>query len=215
MTADLVILPLRHGPFWNVTYLVGSRAAGEALVVDPAWDVDAVLARAAQEGLRVRAAVLTHAHDDHAHGLEALVRATGAETVVHHRDTADLRALYTGPVTRIEDGHELHLGSLRVRLLHTPGHTPGSQSLLVDGALFTGDTLLAGTLGRAGPEPDAQASLWHTVSRVLALLPDTTAIYPGHDTGPRSVSTLGIERAADPRLRARTFEEFLAYPRRL
>jgi glyoxylase-like metal-dependent hydrolase (beta-lactamase superfamily II) len=213
MTSDLIIAALRHGPFWNVSYVIGSRSAAEAVVVDPAWDVDAILARVEHEGLRVRAAVVTHAHDDHAHGLGALVRATGAEVLVHHRDAADLAAIYSGGVTRVEDGHELALGALRARLLHTPGHTPGSQSLLVNASLFSGDTLLAGVLGRTGQEPDALCAMWRTVSEVLALLTDTTAVYPGHDTGPRSISTLGQDRAADPRLRARTFQEFSEHPR--
>lgn len=208
---DLFIASLRHGPFWNVSYIVGSRSAGEAVVVDPAWDVDAILARVRTEGLRVTAAVITHAHHDHAHGLGALVRATGATVLVHHTDAADLCSIYDGDVLRTEHGHELCIGGPRARLLHTPGHTPGSQSLLVDGALFTGDTLLVGTVGRVGPEPDAPRSMWRTVSEVLGALPDTTAIYPGHDTGPRPVSTLGHERAADPRLRALTFDAFLGH----
>jgi hydroxyacylglutathione hydrolase len=213
MTSDLIIASLRHGPFWNVSYIVGSRATGEAVVVDPAWEVEAILARVRCEGLRVTAAVVTHAHHDHAHGLDSLVQSTGAAVLVHHQDAGDLHSIYDRDMLRTEHGHELMIGRLRARLLHTPGHTPGSQSLLVDGALFTGDTLLVGTLGRAGPEPDALRSMWRTVSEVLPGLPDATAIYPGHDTGPRSVSTLGHERMADQRLRARTFAEFSEYPR--
>lgn len=209
MSDDLVILPLRLGPFWNFCYVVGSRAAGEALVIDPAWDVPAILDRAAAHGLRVIAAAVTHAHDDHSRGVEALVQATGATVLVHEREAAALRRVYTGAATAVAHEHLWMLGGLRVRLLHTPGHTPGSQSVLVEGALFTGDTLMVGALGRHGAEPDAAESLWRTVSNVLACLPDATAVYPGHDYGPRPTSTLGEERRTNPLLRTGSFDAFV------
>lgn len=207
MNVDLMVVAFRHGPFWNFTYLVGSRAAGEAVVIDPAWDVAAVQARAATERLRITAAVVTHAHDDHAHGLAALTHADVA-TLVHHADAADLGRLYDGPVTAVEDGHELPLGGHTVRLLHTPGHTAGSQCALVDGALFTGDTLMIGSVGRAGPSPGAVEALWRSVAGVIAALPDATTLYPGHDYGRRPHAALGDERRTTPGLAATEFEDF-------
>ena len=177
-------------------------------MIDPAWDVPAVLDRAERERLRVTAAAVTHGHDDHTRGLEELVRATGAAVLVHHRDAHELGRVYGGPLTPVEHDYAWLLGDLEVRLLHTPGHTPGSQCILADGALFTGDTLMAGTLGRTGAQRDAAEAMWHTVSVVLAALPDDTLVYPGHDYGPRPVSTLAVERRVNPCLSAASFEDF-------
>ncbi len=208
MDADLVVLPLRLGPFWNFVYLVGSRAAGEAVVVDPAWDVPAIRDIAAKARLRISAAAVTHAHHDHAHGLDGLVRATGVPVLVHHRDAGELRTVYDGPLSPVEDGEEYHLGRLRLRFLHTPGHTPGSQCLLAGGALFTGDTLMVGALGRPGSQAGAVKAMWRSVSEVFACLPDGLVLYPGHDYGRRQVSTLGDERRVNPCLLPRSYEEF-------
>lgn len=208
MTDDLIVIPLRLGPLWNFAYIVGSRRAGEAVVIDPAWDAGAILARVVREGLRVTAVAVTHAHDDHAHGLAEVVRATGAPVLVHGADACDLRQCWKGPVIHTAHGQELAMGALRPRLLHTPGHTPGSQSLLLGGALFTGDTLMVGALGRVGAWDGAVEAMWRTVSAVLAELPDDTAVYPGHDSGPHPVSTLGTERRRLPALMAPTFAAF-------
>jgi hydroxyacylglutathione hydrolase len=207
---DLIIEQFRLGPLWNFSYLIGSREAGEAVVIDPGDEVDAVLARAATLGLRVAAAVATHFHLDHTRGLEALVRQTGARALIHHEDEAGLRAHYGGPVRAVADRELLALGRHELALWHAPGHSPGSQWVMVDGAVFTGDSLMAGSIGRTGPEADAAERMWWTVSERFRLLPDTTRIYPGHDYGPTRLSTAGAERERNPCLRARTPEEFFA-----
>jgi hydroxyacylglutathione hydrolase len=205
---DLIIAQLRLGPLWNFVYLIGSRAAGEAVVVDPGAELDPVLERAAAHGLRVVAAVATHFHTDHTAGLDALVRASGARAFVHEDDAADLRRHYRGPLEGVVDGAELRLGGHRLALWHAPGHTPGSQWLVVDGAVFTGDTLMVGCVGRTGYEPDAAERLWSTLAGHLPRLGDETRIYPGHDYGPERVSTLAAERRRNPCLAAATLEEF-------
>ncbi len=197
MRDDLVIARFRHGPFWNCSYLAGSRAAGTAVLVDPAWDTAAIIARAQDEGLRITAAVITHAHDDHAHGVAEVVAATGAAVLVHEQDAAALARIYRGPVRAVGHDAEWRLGALTARLLHTPGHTPGSQCLLLDGALLTGDTLMIGAPGRPGPEPGAAEVLARSLREVLAPLPDDLLLYPGHDTGPVPVRRLGEERGME------------------
>ncbi len=190
MSAEIVVTRFRHGPFWNCSYLAAARADRTAVVVDPAWDIPTLLAYAARERLRITAAVITHAHDDHAHGLAELVAATGASVLVHEADAAALTRIYAGPVRAV--GHEAEW-----RLGAHPGHTPGSQCLLVDGALLTGDTLMIGAHGRPGPEPGAAEQLARSLREVIAPLPDAVRLYPGHDTGPAPSRTLAEER---PRL---------------
>lgn len=209
MSDDLLVVRLRRGPFWNNSYLVGSHAAGVAVVIDPAWDVPAILAAARDRQVRIVAAAVTHAHHDHAHGLAELVETTGATVYVHHDDASDLMATYEGLVVALEHGAEMDVGGLAPRLLHTPGHTPGSASLLVGAALFTGDTLMVGMLGRTGPALDAEEALWHSVRAVYAPLPGHVTIYPGHDAGPCPTATLAEERERNAALSATTFSEFV------
>ncbi|MBI2760116.1 MAG: MBL fold metallo-hydrolase [Chloroflexi bacterium] len=208
MIDDLAIVRLRHGPFWNFSYIVGSRQAGVGLVIDPAWDVGAIRARASEAGLRIAGAVATHGHHDHVHGLEELISATGAPVYVHHADAPDLRASFAGPITEVDHRFTLDLGGHTITFLHTPGHSPGSQSILVGTALFTGDTIMVGSIGRWGAAAGAPESMWRSVRTVIGSLPDDTVIYPGHDYGRRPTSMLGEERRANPGFVAADIETF-------
>ena len=211
MQDDLIVEQFRTGPLWNFVYLVGSRAAGEGLVLDPGAESGPVLARAEALGLRIVAAVVTHFHSDHTAGLDAVTRGTGAAVLVHEADEVGLRRHYRGPLTAVADGEAFQIGDHRVELWHAPGHTPGSQWLVTDGAVFTGDALMVGCLGRTGHEPDAAERMWWTVSRQLARLPEGTRVYPGHDYGPEPFSTIARERQRNPALRAATLSEFLGH----
>jgi hydroxyacylglutathione hydrolase len=204
----LIIRQIRHGPLWNYSYLLGDAEAGEAVVVDPGADMDAVLEHAAALGLVVRAAVVTHCHMDHTRGLAELVRRTGSDILLHHADEPGLRAHYRGPLRAVADGVRWQLGRHELRLRHAPGHTPGSQWLEVDGAVFTGDALMVGCVGRTGPDEDAAWQMWQSLRRLLPRLSAETRIYPGHDYGPAPWSTIAVEVRCNPCLRATTFEEF-------
>jgi glyoxylase-like metal-dependent hydrolase (beta-lactamase superfamily II) len=208
MSQPLILEQIRHGPLWNFSYLVGDAESGECLIVDPGGDVDSLLARAAALGLAVRAAAITHFHMDHTRGLAELVRRTGAEVLLHHADEPGLRGHYRGPLRVVADGERRRLGRLDVQLWHAPGHTAGSQWLAIDGAVFTGDTLMVGCVGRTGPEDDGAWQMWETVRRLLPRLPADTHIYPGHDYGPSPWSTVGAEWRRNPCLSAATFDEF-------
>ncbi len=210
MAASLVVVPFRHGPFWNFTYLVACSATGEAAVIDPAWDVDATIDTATSRGLRISTVLLTHSHSDHAHGTEDMVRRTGAAVLAHAAELPELRRLYGGPVVEVSGNETLALGEVLLRFLHTPGHTAGSVSILAGGHLFTGDTLAVGSVGRPGPGAELVEALWETVNRVLRSLPGDTIIRPGHDAGPGPYSALGDERDRVSALRATSFAEFAA-----
>jgi len=200
---------LRLGPLWNFAYLLADYAAGEALVVDPGREVEVVLARTQALGLRVTAAVATHFHTDHTAGLAALVRETGAAVHIHHADADALRRAYDGPLHRVEHGERLRLGGHEIDLWHAPGHTPGSQWVVAGDAVFTGDALMVGCIGRTGHEPDAAARMWETVSTLVPRLPESARIYPGHDYGPVRQSTVAEERQRNPCLHVTTLAAFL------
>lgn len=206
--AGLMIVPFKHGPFWNFSYLLICSVTREAAVIDPAWEVGAILAKAARHEARIGSIILTHGHGDHVHGTGAIVSATGARVVVHEAELPELRRSYDGPVEAIAAGIETSIGTGQMRLLPTPGHTEGSISVLTGGNLFSGDALHVGALGRLGADPGALQSAWRTVDSVLRGLPDNTLIRPGHDAGPSPTSMLGEERARLPALRAQSFRVF-------
>lgn len=208
MPASLVVVPFRHGPFWNFTYLVACTATGEAAVIDPAWGVDSVVDTAASRGMRISTVLLTHGHSDHSHGTADLVGRTGAAVLAHSAELPELRRLYDGPVVELAGDESLQIGEVPLRILHTPGHSEGSVSILADGQLFTGDTLAVGSVGRPGPGPEAVDALWASINHVLRPLPGETIIRPGHDAGPSPSSPLAEELARVPALSATSFSQF-------
>jgi glyoxylase-like metal-dependent hydrolase (beta-lactamase superfamily II) len=210
----LLVVPFKHGPFWNFSYLVACPRTKQALIVDPAWGSETMLARANELSLDVTTVVLTHGHNDHSHGVTAIVDRLGARVVAHEAEAAEIRRTYRGPIDTVRDDAELPLGRTSARLLHTPGHTPGSLSLLAGGELFTGDALHVGAIGRAGAEPGALGHLWRTVTVTFDKLPDETVVRPGHDAGPTPHSTLGLERARLPAMSARSLDAFESLLRR-
>jgi hydroxyacylglutathione hydrolase len=225
--SDLYFVQEPVGEMANLAYLVGSRATREALLVDPAWDVAALLARAERDGMRVVGALATHYHQDHVGGsifglsIEGLARLQDLAPVpvhAHAREVEGIRRVTGLSATDLvahEAGDELALGALRIRLLHTPGHTPGSQCFLVQEAgqpdrLVSGDTLFLNGCGRVDlPGGDAQA-LYRSLHEVLKRLPDSTLVYPGHLYA-EPVGSLGDQKRTNPYLRVAGLEQFLAF----
>lgn len=175
----------------NFTYLIGDRRSGQAVLVDPAYGVDEILDRAAADGMEVVGALATHHHPDHVGGsmmgysIEGLARLLERVSVpVHaHREEAALICRVTGlepaDVVAHHSGDRVAVGAVEVELLHTPGHTPGSQCFLVDGMLIAGDTLFLEGCGRTDLPGGDPAAMYHSLQN-LASLPDTTVVYPGH-----------------------------------
>jgi hydroxyacylglutathione hydrolase len=225
---DLYFHQLAVGEMANLAYLVGSREAGECLVVDPAWSVDALLDRAQADGMRVVGALVTHYHQDHVggsifgmeiEGLPRLMERSPMPVHVNAHEADGLRRV-TGvsgsDLVRHEGGDVIELGGVRVRLLHTPGHTPGSQCFLVEpaggpGRLVSGDTLFLGSCGRVdlpGGDPEA---MYRSLHDVLGRLPEETLLFPGHRYAPEPSSTIGEQKRRNPYLRATRLEDFLAF----
>jgi glyoxylase-like metal-dependent hydrolase (beta-lactamase superfamily II) len=207
--SSLLVLPFRHGPFWNFSYLVACSESREAAVIDPAWDVPAMLLAANVNQLEINTVLLTHTHSDHINGLAAMVAATDARVVVHGAELAALPPTAWPRVDVISGDEPFAMGNVPLQLLHTPGHSPGSLAILADGHVFSGDTLHVGGVGRPGPELDSLEALWESLRGKLTLLPDETILHPGHDEGPSATSTLGIERQRVAALTAGSFRDFV------
>ena len=156
------------------SYLISCSETKEAVVVDPIEPVDKLAGQL--QGLKLRWIVVSHGHPGHVAGKDDLKSLTGAETAMH---VADAKQFLRSADRYVTDGDELDFGRFRLQVMHTPGHTPGSLSFLVGNHLFTGDTLLAGGIGKERPGSDVRQQLI-SIGTKLAPLPLSTAIYPGH-----------------------------------
>jgi glyoxylase-like metal-dependent hydrolase (beta-lactamase superfamily II) len=175
----------------NFAYLIGDRQTGDVVIVDPAYAVQDLIEVAEADGMRVTGALATHHHPDHVGGsmmgfsLEGVAEllGRGGGPVHVHRDEAEYVQKVTGAATTdlaIHDsGDVVEVGAIRIELLHTPGHTPGSQCFLVDGRLVSGDTLFLEGCGRTDFPGSDPAQMYDSLQR-LAALPGDTVVYPGH-----------------------------------
>lgn len=205
----------------NFSYLVGDRGTGEALVVDPAYSVGELVEAAGADGMRIVGALATHYHADHVggtmmgHTIEGVTALLEQLSVPVHanRHEAPLIAQTTGleaaGIVSHDSGDRVRVGAVEVELLHTPGHTPGSQCFWVDGMLVAGDTLFLQGCGRTdlpGSDPEA---MYQSLQR-LAGLPGSTVVYPGHRYSIASAGTLEAVKEVNAVFKPRTQEEWLA-----
>jgi glyoxylase-like metal-dependent hydrolase (beta-lactamase superfamily II)/rhodanese-related sulfurtransferase len=179
------------------SYLIGCGETCAAALVDPeVSQLDKYLALAARDGLRIRYVIDTHTHADHFSARTQLAAKLGVPAVMHRASPAP------GVDIRVDDGEMLIVGKLRLRVLHTPGHTADSMSLVAEDRVLTGDTLLYGGTGRTDlPTGDPSALHASLFERLLRLDP-ALAVYPAHDYKGRTATTLGEEIATNPRLQA-------------
>jgi len=188
------------GPMDNNAYLLRCTRTGDVLLIDAANEMSRLLDEVGPDRLAI--VITTHRHGDHWQALEALVGITGASTVAHPADEGGLPI----PVRHlVEDGDEVTVGDVRLRVIHLVGHTPGSIALLLDlgpdgGAhLFTGDSLFPGGPGKTGSPTDFVTLMDDLERKVFGPLPDSTWVYPGHGAD----TTLGAERPSLPDWRER------------
>ncbi|HET9629278.1 MAG TPA: MBL fold metallo-hydrolase [Novosphingobium sp.] len=187
------------------SYIVGCEETLAAAVIDPALGlVDRYVGELGKQGLRLRYIIDTHTHADHFSGARALRQACGAPIVMHRLSPAPYVDLH------VEGGHSLPLGSMRMRILHTPGHTRDSISIHVDDRVFTGDTLLIGGTGRSDLPSGDPDRLFDSLFATLLALPDKTLVFPAHDYKGRDSSTIGDERIGNPRLAKTERTDFVA-----
>jgi glyoxylase-like metal-dependent hydrolase (beta-lactamase superfamily II)/rhodanese-related sulfurtransferase len=203
MTAALIVNQMRADDCF--AYLIADTREGEAALVDPRADrVEDYLRDLAARGLRLRLVIDTHTHADHLSGAAELRARTGADVLLSAAARSDVAT------TRLHDGDRLALGCQELKVLASPGHTDDSISLLVDGALLTGDALLIGGAGRTDFQNGSPEALYDTLHRSLAALPDELTVYPGHDYTGHTHSTLAQERQTNPLLRLTDRERFVA-----
>ncbi|HWP67538.1 MAG TPA: MBL fold metallo-hydrolase [Candidatus Limnocylindria bacterium] len=212
---------LEVGPMQNYVYLIGDPETREAAVVDAAWDVDAIVEIAAADGYRITKDLVTHFHPDHLGGAlmghqitgaAELVAKVPAKVLIHKAELPfvhRLTGLSSSDLIPVEGGTDVPVGKLTVKILHTPGHTPGSQCFLVHDALVSGDTLFIGSCGRVDLPGSNPEDMYRSLTGVLGKLPEHTVLYPGHNYADRPRSTIGDEKRRNPMMRFPSLEGFL------
>ena len=176
----------------NFVYLIGDRTTGEALAVDPAYDTAGILDVLAHDGMRLTGVLATHYHPDHVggemmgFGIEGISRLLEQVSVPIHVQADEApwveRTTGVGPAELVthQSGDVVSVGGIDVELIHTPGHTPGSQCFLVDGRLVAGDTLFLEGCGRTDLPGGDPAEMYRSLTERLARVPDDTVLFPGH-----------------------------------
>ena len=193
----------QHGD--NFSYIIADDTTREAAVVDPSYNSGEITRVMKTENLKLKYIINTHGHSDHTAGNQELRSIFGAKIVAHKlsRINADVK---------VQDGDVIRIGSINIKVIHTPGHTPDGICLLVDNQkLLTGDTLFVGECGRTdltgGNSKDMYNSLFHKILK----LNDDVEVYPGHDYGPKPYSTIGEENQSNYTLQPRNLTEFIEF----
>jgi glyoxylase-like metal-dependent hydrolase (beta-lactamase superfamily II) len=206
----------------NFAYLIGDRGTGETLVVDPAYAVRELVEIAAADGMEVAGALITHYHPDHVggsmagwdiEGVAELLGIEGIDAPLHvQREEATGMKRATGvsdsDLVLHESGDVVSIGAIPVTLLHTPGHTPGSQCFIVDGRLVAGDTLFLDGCGRTDLPGGDSDEMYRSLTERLAIVPDDTMLYPGHLYSPEPSATMGETRRRNYVFRLPTIEQW-------
>jgi hydroxyacylglutathione hydrolase len=197
------VLQIAVGKMANFTYIVADEESGEAAVIDPSWDLDKIFQTLKKNNWRAKYIINTHTHFDHVIGNEQMAEVTGAKIVQHKNSQLEKDIA-------VSDGDTIKIGNIRLRVLYTPGHSKDSICLILDEQfILTGDTLFVGNCGRVDlPGSDAK-EMYDSLFNRLAKLDENLILYPGHNYGPTSTSTIGHERKTNYVLQPRSKQEFL------
>lgn len=202
------------GNFAIFCYLIGDEESQEGLFIDPADDANMLLAEAKSHGLnKIKYIVNTHSHIDHIMGNAEMAKKTGAKIVIHEEDAAALvgtppymlemfSATASPPADSVvKEGDLIQVGNVKLKVIHTPGHSAGGICLYLDGMVFTGDTLFVGSVGRTDFPGSSWEVLEASIRQKLYVLPGETVVFPGHNYGSAPTTTIQYERRHNPFVR--------------
>jgi hydroxyacylglutathione hydrolase len=210
---------IEMGPMQNFVYLIGSTETRKVAVVDAAWEIDEILRLADEDEMEITHALVTHTHPDHVGGSFAGIEIEGvvellskckAKAVVHKAEAEFLKSLSATDIIKVDSGDKIAVGGIEIRMVHTPGHTPGSQCFLIDNRIVSGDTLFIGSCGRVDLPGSNPEEMYHSLTQKLMALPDETLLFPGHNYSDQPSSTIGDEKQRNPYCQFHSLKQFLS-----
>jgi len=199
----MIFEQIEVGNMQNFSYIIGDEDSKEGAIVDAGWEAEKLVEKT--KGLKIKYILLTHTHYDHINSLPKLFELTKAKIIVHENDAIDVENLGI-PYETVKDKDEISIGKLKVIVLHTPGHTPGSVCYLVEGKLFTGDMLFVEAIGRVDLPGGNIEDMYNSLQK-LKELDGKIEICPGHDYGSIKISTIKHEKENNAYMKA-SKEEF-------
>lgn len=189
---------LELGPMENFVYLIHDHDSNTAAIVDPAWDVDKILDIARLKDIQITDILLTHSHHDHINGIQSVLKQYDAQLHLLHDEAQFWGETLTRPALH-HGGDKILLGKTQIEIMHTPGHTPGSACYHLDNDLITGDTMFVFGCGRCDLKGGDPNTMFDTLRKMKATLPNETTIHPGHNYSPRHpTSTLKAQIDGNP-----------------
>ncbi len=210
-SAPYSIHTLELGPMENFIYLLHDHASNTAALVDPAWEVDKILRLAQQKNIKITDILLTHSHHDHINGLEQMLNSTDAQVHLLKEEAKFWGENLSKPMLH-HGGDTLKLGNSEIKILHTPGHTPGSACFYLGSDLIAGDTLFVFGCGRCDLPGGDPEQMFHTLNRIKTELPAATILHPGHNYAPQApTSTLHEQCEGNPFLHFDLANDFMKY----
>ena len=193
---------IQVGNMQNFTYILEDENTNQAIIIDPSWDLVELELIIKRNNLKIKYIVNTHHHFDHTIGNESMVNSTNAQVIQH--ENSELKYDIA-----VKDGDEIEFGDSKLKVLHTPGHSKDSITLLGDGKLFSGDTLFVGNCGRIDLPGGSAKELYHSLFDIISSLNDDLIVFPGHNYGTSETSTIGKEKSTNFVLQRRTEKEFV------
>lgn len=204
------IYALELGPMENFVYLIEDIATKRAAIVDPAWEVDKAIKEAQQHGVTITDILLTHSHFDHINGVDDVLKQYDAQ--IHLlKEESQFWGQFQDASTTHHGGDVIQLGETEIKILHTPGHTPGSACYHLGDDLITGDTLFVFGCGRCDLEGGDPNQMYETLKKLGGKLPPHTCIHPGHNYADRETCNMQDELDGNPFMHFDNKEDFVEY----
>jgi len=206
----MFVKQMEVGQFAVFAYIVGCKITKEALIIDPAGECERIVKEATDKGYTIKYILNTHSHIDHVMGNRRMRDLTNAQIIIHEKESSSLinqsssmMSMFSAEPSppadiTVRDGDTIAIGETSLKVLHTPGHSPGSISLYHKGIVFTGDTLFVGGVGRTDLAGGSSNVLVSSIHNKLFTLPDDTVVAPGHNYGDTPKSTIGREKIYNP-----------------
>ncbi len=206
--STIILQQFELGPLQNFLYFLGDGSTNEIAVIDPAWDINFLIKEARRQKFKITAVFLTHGHPDHVNGLAAMLSQCDVPAYICKKESEFFKPRHKNLI-ETAPGESLRIGSLEIKTLHTPGHSPGCQCFWVENYLISGDAIFINGCGRCDLPGSDPKQMYDSLYNKIMKLPDETVIYPGHNYGPVPFDTVANQKKTNPYLRCKNINEFL------